>query len=366
MWVSWQLTSQSQRQVCVAWFSVKQGWRPTIIFVAVIQIMGLAWFLNLVWQRHATSTGLSWSSHVLTQGQIFWMQLRGLITPVDLLPSHTVAWSEHWTDWVSVGGLAMLLTLLVLNFLALNRRRNDSRRPLYAIVLLALWPSVLIVGWRTTDAFSEVRWYAALPWGAMFAAWVVGWIITRWGALKYPLGFAIPIFLGLTSINHLSKFQDADQVIAMVLAREPQNLRMRCFAAELLAEHGDLTAIIKSSIPTEGAYRDLVAYNATNPRGRRYDLVNALRWWVEIEHLVQVAIQKNYGLEYAQAYATNSTNKFSIEVRNIAAEQPEVRPLLAHFPMPPAPEEPAKSRSGVGIPGVNAATAQGEIKTSGE
>ena len=364
IWVSWQLTSRAERHRAIAWASVKQSGRPVALFLAGISVMGLAWFLHLIWSHHSQSTGLGWSTHILTQGQLFWTQFRGLMTPVDLLPSHTVAWSEHWTDWVAVAGLLMLTALVSVTVAALIRRPKDARRPLYAIVLLALWPSLLILGWRTPDAFSEVRWYAALPWAAMFAAWVVGWIVTRWNALKYPLGFSIPVFLAFTSLSHLSKFQDADQVIAMILSKEPQNMRMRCFAAELQAQRGQLTSVIKLSNPTEAAYRDIVSFNTANPQGRRYDLVSALRWWVEIENLVQQAIHKNYGAEYAQAYASNSTTKFSQEVRNIAEEQPEARPLLAQFPMPPAPVEAAKPRLATGIPGINTAVGKaGETGT---
>ncbi len=362
MVVTWQLASPAQRSLTASWFSAKQGWRPLVLFCCAVSILSLAWFLHSVWQRHTSSTSLSWSTHVLTQGQIFWLQLRGLITPTDLLPSHTIAWSERWTDWVSVSGLVLLAALVILTTLSLLRRKSDARRPLYAIVLLALWPSVLILGWRTADAFSEVRWYAALPWGAMFVAWVVGWIITRWNALKYPLGLAIPLFLAFTSLGQLSRFRDADQVIALVLAKEPQNLRMRCFAAELRAQQNNHTAVIQMNLPTEAAYRDVVAYNETNPQGRRYDLVNALRWWVEIEHQVQMAIQKNYGIEYAQAYATSSTEKFAVEVRNVAAQQPEALPLLAQFPVAAPTEAPAKPKPAQGIPGIGTAVGVSEFE----
>jgi hypothetical protein len=361
LFVTWQLASPAKRSLTAAWFSAKQGWRPLVVFCSAVLIMGLGWFLHLVWQKQAATTGLSWSTHLLTQGQIFWSQLRGLLTPTDLLPSHTIAWSEQWTDWVSVTGLLLLGSLTILTALSLCQRRSDARRPLYAIVLLALWPSILILGWRTADAFSEARWYAALPWGAMFAAWVVGWIITRWNALKYPLGLAIPLFLAFTNIGQLSRFQDADQVIAMILEKEPQNLRMRCFAAELQAQQHNNTAVMRMNLPTEAAYRDIVAYNETNTQGRRYDLVSALRWWVDVEHLVQVAIQKNFGIEYAQAYASTSKDKFAVEVRNIAAQQPEALPLLALFPSSNAPEQPTKPKPVQGIPGIGTAVGVSEF-----
>jgi hypothetical protein len=361
IWVAWQISHNAHRYQMVAWFTARNKFRTLSIFAVVMIVIALGGALNRTWHVQAGKTGLSWTTHWLTQGQVFWLELRGLITPVDLLPSHTIAWSESWHDWVSVSGLALVVAVSTVAFLVLMRRKRDARRPLYAITMLALWPSVLILGWRTPDAFSEVRWYAALPWGAMLAAWVVGWIITRWNAMKYPLGIAIPVFLAFTTIGHLSRFQDAEQVIALILKREPQNMRMRCFAAELQAKDGNNRGVMQFSLPTEAAYREIVEYNNTNPQGRHYDLVNSLRWWVKIERMVQLAVQKNFGVEMAQAYAANATEKFSNEVRHIASVQPEMKPLLAQFPVPTADAAAVeKLNLPTPIPGVGA-TAQGEV-----
>ncbi len=351
--ICWALASQIERTRARTWLAAGPGGRIAAGGVGCVLVLGLAIHLNILWQRYTgTTSGLTWSTHWLTQGHIFWEEIRSLLIPLNLLPSHTVIWSHHWTDWQSVSGLLLLAALLVLSLCALLRPGHDARRPLYGLILLALWPSVLVLGWRTLDAFAEVRWYAALPWAAMLAAWVVGWITTHWSALKYPLGFAVPACLAFTSIHNLAHFQSSDLIAAQVLQHDPMNLRARCWAAELQAERDNQYGVIQASRPAQEAYVQMLEFNKHDPQGRTYDLVNALRWWVAIEHQVQSAMQKNYGYEYGKAYAANSTLRVVEEVRKVVALNPDAQPYLQRLALAMVEPPPGLPHLPSGIPGI--------------
>jgi hypothetical protein len=360
IFIIFHLAPEGERRRCMEWLLVQQRAAKAVILLGALQIMSLAWLLKSTWDTHSGQIGLSWSAHWLTQGRVFWMQIKSCFVPKGLMPDHTLAWSETWSDWPASLGLALLLLATVTLFVIVGRKHAGSHGPRWAaFLLLALLPTFLMLGWRTARAWSEVRWYAALPWGAIFVAWMLGWLISRWRAMSVPIGLGVPCFLAFTSIGETAKYQGTDELASIVMASEPHNLKVSNFIQEREAERGNLTAVMKASLPFEEAYRTMSIYNATNPHKRRYDLLNALRWWVEAERRVQMAVQKNYGMEYANAYAESSTSRFKDEVKQLAVTQPEALPLFDLLNTPKNTTPSQKPRTTDSIPGINSATASG-------
>lgn len=354
------LAAEGERRRCLDWLLAQRGMAKSAIIIGSFVVMGLSWLLKSTWDKHSGGIGLSWTTHWLTQGRVFWMQIKSCFVPKNLMPDHTLAWSESWSDWPATLGLALLILLTVGLFFFTGRKHPGGHGPRWAaFLLLALLPTCLMLGWRSARAWSEVRWYAALPWGSIFVAWMLGWLISRWRAMSVPIGLGVPCFLAFTSLGETAKYQGTDELASIIMASEPHNLKVSNFIQEREAERGNLTAVMKASLPFEEAYRTMAIYNATNPHHRRYDLLNALRWWVEAERRVQMAVQKNYGTEYANAYADSSTSRFKEEVKLLALTQPEALPLLDLLTIPKSNNVPSKQRPSDAIPGINSATASG-------
>ena len=284
------------------------------------------------------------------------LQFQALLQPTHLLPEHQFPWSEIWRDWPAVVGLSVVVVGSLVSILRLCRK---SPCPLSALVFLALWPTLLLLGWRTTNLLSEIRWYAVLPWAAVLAAWGLGWLLSRWPAMSLPIGCGLLAGLMFLTIGQTSRFADSTTMAAHILKAEPCNVEVRIFVQEKQASHGNLAAVLANSRPFAEAYQTMDIANENDPYGRRYDLLDALRYWVQSERNAQMAMENNYGSAYAQAFAQASTARFITEVQKLALTEPKALPLLSALMPSPAPPEPPKPRAVPGIPGIPGTTAQG-------
>ena len=355
LWVVWRLATTAERDALGGWFSAKTGWGTGLGIAALAQVLVLGAFLQQAWQHRSIAQGGAWTEHWLTQGRVVWQQLRSFFLPTRLLPEHQFAWSTQWNDWPAV--LALALVLSTTGWCVWRLSRDRLPQPLRALLLLALWPTVLVFGWRTTHLLSEVRWYAVLPWVAILMAWGLGWLLQRWPAMQWPLGWGLPMGLLFLSVDQMTRFSDSREMAAYLLKLEPNQVRVRSYLQEKQVLGGQLAAVLSSSTPFANAYQSMQAENAASPFGRRYDLVHTLRWWVMSERRAQSALEQNYGPEYAQAFAQTSTARFIQEVQELARTEPAALPLLAALSSPLPALEPAKPRPMPSIPGIPAATA---------
>lgn len=307
----------------------KQHWVMTAVLG--LELCGLILMLKVGWEAHTNQSSLSWTTHWLSQGRACWLALRSLLAPFGLLPSHVVPFSESWKDWVAVSGLAALVMFGIWSW----RQRNIVSRPslklVASLILLALLPTFLRMFWLSPVVFTEARLYPTLPWIALLTGLGLGWIIRHLRLLGLVLAGAIPCALGLIALPQLQTARDAEQRCHLVLAREPQNFEIRKYLQQLQADSGNLAGVLQTSKATEAIYRSLADYNEQNPTHRRYDLLNALRWWVKGERLVLDALKKNYGDTYGQAFATQSAARLKSEVERLSEMQPEAIPLLAQL-----------------------------------
>jgi hypothetical protein len=351
--MSWALAGELAKRRVADWMNqVKRG-KMVWLTLAVIAIIGQGAMLERAWQSHTTSVGGDWASHWLTQGRVFGYQLQSLFVPTELLPAHAIPVSEHWQDLPAVVGLCLLIGMTVTGWLVWTRLKNAWPRLLLAMVLLALVPSLLTLGWRTVEPLSEVRWVAVIPWLAMLLALGTAWLAYRWKAMILPFGMGVPALLGFLSLGQMANYHDAERIALLVLKKEPHHLQVRYFLQEHAVQQEQWSRVLKASQPTEQAYRAMVDYNQNNPWQRRHDLIHAMRWWVRGEQLVQQAMEQNYGADYARAYAAHAATKFSQEIKVLAYRQPAALPLLSLItPTVEAPAE-SKARPSVIIPGIS-------------
>ena len=167
----------------------------------------------------------------------------------------------------------------------------------------------------------------------------------------------LPGLMFLT-IGQISRFADSTTMAARILKAEPCNVEVRIFVQEKQALHGNLAAVLANSRPFADAYQSMDIANENDAYGR-YDLLDALRYWVQSERNAQMAMENNYGSAYAQAFAQASTARFITEVQKLALTEPKALPLLSAL-MPSAPSQEApKPRAVPSILGIPGTTAQG-------
>ena len=356
MWTFWRLASGTQRQEVKAWASAKTGWGTGLTIGALLVLILLLSSIQRTWTHHSVGQGVTWTAHWLTQGRVFLVQLQTLLQPTQLMPEHQFPWSEYWRDWPAVVGLSVVVIACLTCVVRLSCKNPSPR---CALVFLALWPTFVLLGWRTTHLLSEVRWYAVLPWVALLASWGVAWLSNRWSAMSLPIGWVLPIGLMFLSLGQTSHFSDATTMAARILKVDPWHVGVRIFIQEKKVSDGNLAAVLANSRPFADAYQSMDIANENDPYGRRYDLLDALRYWVQSERIAQLAMENNYGREYAQAFAQASTVRFITEVQKLALTEPKALPLLSALLPSSVPAEPAKSRPVPTIPGISGTTAQG-------
>lgn len=356
IWVVWRLAAQTQRAEVKAWATARTGWGTGLTIGGLLVVVWLGADLQNAWTQRSLSQGGTWVAHWLTQGRVFLVQFQSLLQPTHLLPEHQFPWSEKWSDWPAVVGLGVIVLASLVCILRLFRK---TPCPLSALVFLALWPTLLLLGWRTTNLLSEIRWCAVLPWAAVLAAWGLAWLFSRWPAMTLPIGWGLPTGLMFLTIGQTSRFADSTTMAAHLLKTEPCNVEVRIFVQEKQASHGNLAAVLADSRPFADAYQTMDIANENDPYGRRYDLLDALRYWVQSERNAQIAMENNYGSEYAQAFAQASTARFITEVQKLALTEPKALPLLSALMPSAAPPEPPKPRTPPSIPGIPGTTAQG-------
>lgn len=348
----WKLTPSATQQEFFAWAGARKALAQSFSALGITSIAMVCWWCKKAWETHSHQLALPWPTHWLTQGRVLWLEIKGALFPTHLLPNHALPLSESWADWPALAGLILIVSAALVLIRFLSRNAPPPRNLIYTLALLALLPNMLMLGWRTSDPISEARWHAALPWAAMAVALVIGWLHKHWNALSIPFALAIPSVLGFLSIGQMSHFRHADALANFTLKYEPHNLRIISYLQQIREERGELTEVPKLSQPAEKAYLSMVHYNNTNPMRRRFDLLNAMRWWVQTERRIQSALRQNFGPEYAEVYAEMSSNKFTAQLRELAQTHPDAQALLSKL-LPPAPTPPiASPRLPQAIPGV--------------
>ncbi len=264
-----------------------------------------------VW--HLGQMEFSFSSHILTQGRVFWAYMARMVVPLGLCSDHHVAWSTTWAD---VGAVIALAAAVVVGLTGLGiawRKRGERSGALALIGLLVMVPIVVRWPYASHEPMVEYRTYPSMIWVGLL--WAYGLTrLTDW-MVRLPqarvrstatglrlLGGCVVAFFSVLTIQRSQVWHSTATLEDDVIAQYPDNLRpysQRTFRLHFFKQFQEVLA---GQHELAAHFVALKEFNRTNPQHRQYDEL-----WAEAQYLTG---EGNAGAAIAYLHGVDEGLKF--------------------------------------------------------
>ncbi len=299
------------------------------------------------YQWHLANMDYTYSSHILTQGRVFWEYASRMIVPTGLCSDHLIAWSTTWADAEAVVKLCFVLLLGLGCLILAWKKRRTLPGNLAIVLLLIMTPIVIRWPYTSHEVMVEYRTYPSMLWvGLCFALALTS--LAHW-MTKLPqariqsvprlmglLGGSVVFIFSCMTMKRSQVWRSFGTLAEDVVQAYPLSIRGYSnlqYTTNLAAEFQETLAIHKE---INNAMKELKRRNEVDPLGRRYDVIMAERAFLTSEGLCGAALSNLEGTRTGIAYLENRLHELQSTRPDLFEEAgadkiPRIAPLLLNL-----------------------------------
>jgi hypothetical protein len=288
-------------------------WMQALLVGCSIYAINLAKTMAVWYQSHLANMDYTYSSHILTQGRVFWEYISRMIIPTGLCSDHLVAWSTTWADAEAVVKLGFVFLLGMGCVILAWKQRRRPLGSLAVVILLIMTP--LVVRWPYTshETMVEYRTYPCMLWVALcfalaftsLAHWMAKLPNARLRSVPRLTGILAGSLVFIFSCMNMQRglvwrsfgtlAEDVVQSYPLS-ARGHSNLQ---YTTNLAGEFQETLAIHKELTQ---AMAEMKRLNDVDPLRRQYDIIEAEKAFLVSEGLCGAALANLEGPSIGIAY----------------------------------------------------------------
>jgi hypothetical protein len=172
---------------------------------------------------------------------------------------------------------------------------------------------------RTGGKFVEGRYYWAIPWAMVLFAGVTIWLVRNWKGVALPLAAGLVGVSAIRSADRTRDWLDAHRLLEKAIEVAPENIQAHAQLAELRAQSGLHTDVMKCHFPARRAFDAMMQVPPESPR--QHDLASAYRWLSACEHHCMQSMAHNFPASYSRSYAEECLRKLALDAGRLFTQR---------------------------------------------